>query len=318
MSLASAVMDESVEFEAVVRSSGYAAGIASILKCFPNNQATIKRLLVASSKGDTETLYTSFESVRGSEDMSNSASGQQHLLFLLRFLFSISIRGKHQAFVEQLLKITPAPGVDLREFLYHSGSVVSPQPDSSPELWALMIDHGWRSREANKYSLNEPLLTLIHSDSKINISEIVVLILSYGVEVSIGHLRSALFRGDTRVRDLLFEKIDRKKLEDCRLLHDAIASSHIEMVEWLIDVAKMDVNIYPTEGPPTLDMFPGVSEEVNGTPLHSAIYGDKRAIARFLLSRGAKTNIKNQQGETAWKYAQRRRDWYMLGMMMFS
>lgn len=76
MSLESAVSNESIEFEAVARSSGYAGGIANVLKDFPGNQATIKRLLVASSKGDTETIYTSFESVRGSEDIKDSASGQ--------------------------------------------------------------------------------------------------------------------------------------------------------------------------------------------------------------------------------------------------
>lgn len=212
----------------------------------------------------------------------------------------------------------------MQEFLHRSGEMVSPQPESSPELWTLMIEHGWRS-VVNKDELSQSLdYLLYHSDSKINIFGIVVLLLSYGVEVTPSHLHSAFLRGDTRVRDLLFKKIDRKLLADCRLLHRAVGGNHIKMAEWLIDIAKMDVNIIPTDVPATHvweDLpvsYPGPPiKGVNGTPLHYAIDVNKKAMARLLLGRGANTNIKNEDGETAWDLAQRKGAWYMLGMMMF-
>lgn len=258
-----------------------------------------------------------FASLNDSLDVNASALGQDQSDTVLKILFVLAIWSEILLVLEELLAINSAP--ETRAFLNRYQQQLSPDARSSPRLWSLMIKHGWMDADRDGTLLNGPLRILLGNDvcERANIFELVRLLLECGVKPDMRHLSTALDRRHIDLVQLLFEKIDRELLKDCRLLDNAVRSDRIDMVQWLLDVTKMDVYTYPTTGPEPIDMYMGEDYEPKGTPLNSAVYWNRRSIAKLSLSRGAITNIKNGDGETAWEDAKDRNDWYMMALMMF-
>ena len=91
-------------------------------------------------------------------------------------------------------------------------------------------------------------------------------------------------------------------LDDSDALHAAAGAGEsmterVEMLAYLLDSAKMDINAIAKHGPPA---GRGVGR---GTPLHSAIFAQAKDRVNFLLDRGANVDARNTLGQTALEFA---------------
>ena len=105
-------------------------------------------------------------------------------------------------------------------------------------------------------------------------------------------LNKAAYEGD---EELVKKIIATKPDPDARdssggtALHAAMFQKNIKIVKLLLDYG-LDVN--------------AVGPKNGYTPLHDAVWGNNPEAAKLLLARGAKTNIKNKEGQTPLEKAQ--------------
>ena len=91
-------------------------------------------------------------------------------------------------------------------------------------------------------------------------------------------------------------------LGDSDALHAAAGvevgtTGRLQMITFLLDTMKMDVNAIAKYGPPATR---GLGR---GTPLHSAIFAQATDRIEFLLARGADPDARNTLNQTALDFA---------------
>ena len=175
-------------------------------------------------------------------------------------------------------------------------SIVSSNP--SIELLQILIDHGWDINQPDLRESGERLLQLVTSDI-----DLVRWCLDHGARVEDGHddkfpcpplLQSAASLGTVETWKLLRA---RGAQPGGLMLHYAVSSAasasrwgidrlpvRMEMVKFLVEELKMDVNAVDTEAPRTLYFGPPLAHAVR-------VRKCREEVVRYLLEKGADPTI---------------------------
>ena len=288
------------------------------INSLPGTDPEIKNLILEiwdGRSGEIQQMYTNI-----SQSPQAEVSALISSTLLLKSLFKISFERQSAVVVEKLLAVSPSPTPDMKSFL-NSEEGLGPMclwACESPEIWTVMLKHGYMNADQDGSQLELPLGHMLLLQVP-RVSEVASVLLNHGAKPELWHLETAIRNSDFNSMNLLLNHIPREKLNDCRILHDAIQFRRINAVRWLLDVAKMDINLIPSQRPRVfLEEFPqpGAKAESNGTPLHEAVLHNEVRIANLLLERGAKTDILNEDGETLLQVARRRGHWLLVALLM--
>ena len=192
--------------------------------------------------------------------------------------------------------------------------------ETSTDMFQVFLDHGWdiNSITSNgaprlKYvrlsqlGIKGKFLTLTFSRDVVPFESLVRFFLANGANPnSCGPRRFSILdvaaaSSTPEVFNLLLQH--GANLDDSTALHAAAAgagettSGRIEMMAFLLDTVKMDINAIAKHGPPA---GRGLGR---GTPLHSAAFVQKRETIEFLLARNADVDARNTLGQTALEFA---------------
>ncbi|KFY94707.1 hypothetical protein V500_03101 [Pseudogymnoascus sp. VKM F-4518 (FW-2643)] len=127
------------------------------------------------------------------------------------------------------------------------------------------------------------------------------------------HLRVALKLKPIIFLELLLKHYPAQELKDCRLIHDAVQIGKAGRVLYLLDVVRMDINLLPSELE-RLELESGIHNPdgvrirgPNGTTLHEAVRYNRNHILVTLMKKGARTDIKDEDGQTPYEVAKKKK-----------
>lgn len=273
------------------------------LDTLSGSYSPIKELLRAAQIGNQALLQPLYTRISSSSDPEIS-SLTQHPYPLLTTLLTISIGHQHILALKHLLTITPSPKPDLRRFLNQPGSAFSTKITctANPEIRCLMLKYDYQRSDRPGVSFHQPLYDIILSNNDDYLPTISAM-LENGAQVKMAHLSCAIKLNPLSVFKLLLEHYPPEGLGDCRLLHDAVKDGKAGRVKYLIDAVGIDIDMLPTERPESDTEMGGFHASrrgvPNGTPLHEAVRRGRKIILEILLGKGARRDIRDEDGLTA-------------------
>lgn len=325
-------MVQQAELENAIETCGQQKTINAI-NALPATNPSIKDLFLAVWNEENTQITPHYYALRNSSN-SNLTTLTNHPFILLKSLFRIAISRNDIKALEKLFTISPPPqptmlALTVNDSLQLNGLTADMWACTSPLVWELMLRNGFMSQDRGA-GLSNPLSHFLHL-RKENYREIAALMVQFGAQVGVVPVRAAVKMADVELLDVLWKGYSQNSDDDgnqhdqesdlrtSRLLHEAIAYGHVEVVEWLLDVAKIDIDLIPADGPRVeLEEFnrSGVAES-NGTPLHEAVIHNQVEILRLLLKRGASRKVKNEAGNTPFEEARRRGLWIASVLLIF-
>jgi len=286
------------------------------IKALPDSPAPIRSIILAAYEGkggDIKTLYSDIVNCRDDFILEITESP----FLLLTTIFNIVISRENLGVLEHLLQLSQP---NVRDLLANNElKAIEMWQSSNVEVWTLMLDNGYLSHDKGIGLTNALSYILQPSLSIRNREEIIKLLLDHGAKPEYPHLKAAVRMEDIDLLNLLWKYFPQDELKNSRILHEAIAFRKYEATQWLLDVAKVDVNVIPSGGwRLRLEEFnEPAQKDMNGTALHCAVMFNEVAILKLLLRKGANPKIKNEAGKTPYQVAKERGTWSMVAILMF-
>lgn len=281
------------------------------IDALPASHAPIKELLRAAQNGNEaliQPLYTKiFES-----SLPEVLALTLRPYTLLSTLLAVAIAHDNISITNRLLTISPPPRLNLRRFLSQPGTPFSAKITASqnPEIRSLMLKHGYQ--KTDEVAFDQGLYDAVLGKEE-NCLDTISTMLENGAQPRMDHLRVALKLKPISVLELLLRHYPAQELKDCRLLHDAVQAGKAGRVLYLLDVVRMNINLFPTERE-RLEPESGIHNPdgvrisgPNGTPLHEAVRYNRKHILETLIKKGARTDIKDEDGQTPYEVAKKKK-----------
>ncbi|KAL2071395.1 hypothetical protein VTL71DRAFT_12630 [Oculimacula yallundae] len=231
-----------------------------------------------------------------------------HPHVLLHTLLTLSITQERIPVIKQLLAITPSPRPDLKRFLCRLDAAFSPMLTAlpNPRIRALMVRHGYQKSDRPGTEIDQPLYDAVLGNGDL---EALSALLSQGSRPKLAHLRLALKLQPLSVLKILLTHYPVEEPGDCRLLHDVIAEGKLGKPRCLVDVVRLDIDMFPTERAEQdgdgFDLCGVRTGGPNGTPVHEAIRYGRKLILEWLWEWDARTDVGDEDGETAFEVARK-------------
>lgn len=279
------------------------------IDALPNSYSIIAVVLRAALNGDERDIQPLYSRICDSPDQEVSTLARSPYV-LLNTLLAVSIAHERFAVIKQILTIDPSPKPDLKRFLCRPDAAFSSKLTSipNPAIRSLMVQHGYQKSDRPEVELDQPLYDALLGSGDL---DAISTLLDKGSRPKMAHLRLALKLKPLSVLELLLGYYPAEELKDCRLLHDSVAEGKLGKVRYLIDVIKLDIDIFPTERAAQESGFSNPHGDrmgaPNGTPLHEAVRHDRKLILEVLLEKGARTDIRDEDGETPYEVARKRK-----------
>ncbi|KAG4443112.1 hypothetical protein IFR05_001438 [Cadophora sp. M221] len=288
------------------------------IDALPESFQPIKDLLRAALNGIEKPIRHLYIKICESE-VSELSALALHPHVLLSTVLAVSIAHENRSVVAQLLMIDPPPRPDLRRFLNQPGTAFSTKitATENPELRSLLVRHGYQKYDRHGVTSSKDLYDVLLGKDQ-NCLDAVSAMLGNGVQPKMDHLRACMRLKPISVLELLLKHYPSEELKDCRLLHDIIERGQTGRVRFLIDVVGINIDMFPTErsGQESGFLNPNGTRTCgpNGTPLHEAVRCNRTAILKMLLEKGARADIKDEDGQTPHEIAKKKGGKEMLAL----
>ncbi|KAL5315888.1 hypothetical protein ACEPPN_016762 [Leptodophora sp. 'Broadleaf-Isolate-01'] len=289
-----------------------------VIDVLPAPFQPVKDLLRAALDRNEKPIQQLYTKIYESEVPEHSAL-TLHPHVLLSTLLAVSIAHKNLSVVTQLLMIDPPPRPDLTRFLNQPGMAFSAKITAieNPELRSLLVKHGYQKSDRHGVAFSQDLYDVLLGKEQ-DCLDAVSTMLENGVQPKMDHLRICMRLKPISVFELLLKHYPSEELKDCRLLHDTIERGQMGRVRYLIDVVGINIDMFPTERSEQESGFLNPNgtrtNGPNGTPVHEAVRHNRTTILKMLLEKGARTDIKDEDGQSPQEIAKKKGGKEMLAL----